>query len=180
MNRSLCFKVAGCGIATALTVPVMFFGTVPGLAYVIPAISGMIIWFVSDFMSVRWALLSYIACCLILPLIVPAPEAVAFFITLFGWYPTLRPTVMKLKFRVVRGAVKALLFNIPAILTFRLFAELTGMEAMLSGLLFLGEYALPILWLLSNIAFVLYDMCVDQMMYAYGRWVKPRIINRVK
>lgn len=173
----LSFKVAYSGIICALAVMIQFMAIVPGFTYVLPAVSGLFIWTISSQISRKWAFLSYAATAMLSVFLVPEPEAVAFFIAFFGYYPTLRALFTRLKSGLFRAALKLLLFNAAVVVTFKLVSMVFGVDKMLEGLESFGTYAVYVLWGAANFAFICYDYCLTQVFYAFEKWLKPKFFK---
>ncbi len=178
--KSLSFKIAFCGIICALAIIVMFLSIIPGLTYALPAISGIFIWTISEQINSKWALLSFAACSLLSLFLIPEPEAIAFFVSFFGYYPIIRDRILRLKHKLFHILFKFILFNIAIVITFQIISRIIGMDKMLDGMEFMGEFAVYGLWLFANVAFICYDFCLTQLMFAYTKWLKPKLSKRIK
>lgn len=180
MHLHMSKKVAVSGITTALSVLIMYLSIVPGMTYALPAVAGMVLWIAGEQSGRRWGLLSYGAAALLSMLLVPEVEAVSFFAAFFGWYPVVRGYIDRIKHRVLKLLAKLAAFNIPIVITFQILSRVLGLDKMLEGMEFMGQYAALALWITANVAFFLYDFCIDQLLYAYTKWMKPRIFGRIK
>lgn len=175
------FNIAFCGIISALSVMVMFISLVPSFAYAMPAVAGIFIWVISEQIGKKWAFLSYVAVALLSFMLIPEIEADFFFLSFFGYYPTLRFCLDKIKNKIVRFLVKLGIFNAAIIVTYQILCVILSAEEMLEGLEDFGAYAIYILWGTGNIAFLLYDFFLGYMREIYVKFIKPRvakIINR--
>ena len=65
------FNIAYCGIVVALSVIVMLLALIPSMTYVLPAVSGIFIWTISDQINRKWGFLSYAASDVLCFLIIP-------------------------------------------------------------------------------------------------------------
>lgn len=178
-NRSA-FNVAFCGIVSALAVMFMFGSLIPSLAYAVPAFAGMVIWTVTEHMSVKWAYLCYAAVSLISLMLVPEVEANMFFIFIFGYYPILCIQLEKIKNKVIRFIVKLLIFNIAVVIAYNILVLLLSAEEMLEGMEDLGQYAIFIFWGAGNVAFIIYDFCLKVIKEFYIKMMKPKINAKLK
>ena len=50
----------------------------------------------------------------------------------------------------------------------------------LEGLEMFGEMAVYVLWGASNVAFLLYDLCLDYLFYGFRKWLKPKINKKIR
>ncbi|MBR5090498.1 MAG: hypothetical protein IK093_13800 [Ruminiclostridium sp.] len=179
-SAKLAFNVAFCGIVTALAAVFMFMSLIPSFAYVVPAFAGIVIWTVSEHMSVKWAYLCYAATALLSVMLIPEPEANLFFIFFFGYYPTLCILLQKIKSKVLCFIVKLAIFNVAVVAAYQLLIILLSAEEMLEGMEFLGELAIYVFWGAGNIAFVIYDICLKTIKEAYIRLIKPKVSAKLK
>ena len=53
-------------------------------------------------------------------------------------------------------------------------------EEMLEGLEDFGQYAVLVFWAAGNVAFVLYDLCLDTIKMAYIKLLKPKLSIKLK
>jgi hypothetical protein len=169
-----CYGIAFAGISAAVAVVVMFLSLLPSFAYAVPALAGFVICCAAQQVGRRYALIAFVSASMLSAILIPEPEAVIFFIAFFGYYPTLRPQIQKLHKWFLRWGVKLLVFNIPAVMAFAASSYIIGMDVLLSGLGDFGQWTILILLVLANGAFLLYDMCIAQLTYAYVRFLKPK------
>lgn len=179
-NLSLSFKLAYSGIICAISIIIMFISIVPGFTYALPALSGIFIWTVGEQVNKKWGILAYAASSALSLILIPEPEAVAFFISFFGYYPLIRDIIGRIKSRLLRLLSKLAVFNVTVVLTFQIVSRIVGLDRMLEGMEFMGEFAVYGLWALANVAFVCYDFCLEQLFFAYGKWLKPKLMKRIK
>ncbi len=178
-NRTA-FNIAFCGIITAFSVVVMYLSLIPAFAYAVPALAGMLIWTVSQHMSVKWAYLCYAAAGLISFILIPEPEANLFYIFFFGYYPTLCILLEKIGNKVVRYIVKLAIFNAAVVAAYNLTVFILSAEEMLEGMEFFGDFAVYAFWIFGNIAFVIYDLALGTIKKAYIKIIKPKITSKLK
>lgn len=182
MNNSskLSFNIAYCGITVALAVGFMFMSLIPSMTYVLPAVSGIILWTINSQINRKWALIAYVAASVLSILIIPEKEAQIYFIMFFGYYPIIRDLINKVRLKPLVWIIKYALFNAAIFIAFKITCLIINIEQILSGLEDFGDYALLALWIMANIAFLCYDICINSLMYAFDRWVKPKLNRRVK
>lgn len=171
----LSLSVAFCGIVSALAVVIMFGSLIPSLAYAVPAAAGIVIYIVSEQLGKKWAYLSYLTVGLLSFVLIPELEADFFFLTFFGYYPTLRAELLRIKSRVLRLLAKLAVFNAAIVLTYRILCVILSADQMLEGLEEFGVYAVYILWGSGNLAFLLYDLFLDSVSRMYRVYLKPKL-----
>ena len=179
-TTKLAFNVAFCGIVTALASVFMFMSLIPSFAYVVPAFAGMVIWTVSEHMSVKWAYMCYAATSLLAVMLIPEPEANLFFIFFFGYYPTLCILLQKIKNKVLQFITKLAIFNVAVVIAYNLLVFILSAEEMLEGMEFFGELAVYVFWGFGNIAFIIYDFCLKTIKEAYIKLIKPKVSAKLK
>ncbi len=165
-------NTALCGFAAALSVVLMLFTTiVPVFMYVLPIISGLLVLFVSEIVSKKWAVGVYFSTAVLSLLLLTDKEAGLTYTMFFGYYPLIKGGMEKLN-KVFAWLVKLLLFNSAAVAIGWLGVVLFG----LSGEEYneLGVLTIPLLLAMANVVFVLYDI----MLTRYG-FLIPRIADRV-
>ena len=149
-------KVALCGILTALSVVAMIIAGFMGiLTYAAPMIAGGVMIVPVREYGKGTALTMFAAVSLLGMILIPDKEMALFYLLLFGHYPIMQPSLNRIEKKIPRVILKALVFNIGALLS-----------VLLAKLIF----AVPVfdsdkpVWLLAaayliaaNICFALYD-----------------------
>lgn len=178
-NR-LAFNVAFCGIISALGVIVMYLSLIPSLAYAVPAVAGLLIWTISEQINIKWACLSFITVSVLSFMLVPEIEANLFLVMFFGYYPTLRALLDKIKIKPVGYILRLVIFNVAVVGAYNIMVAITSSEEMLEGLEAFGQYAIFILWGIGNVAFILFDLCLDTIKAGYIKLLKPKLNSKLK
>lgn len=171
----LSYNIAYCGITIALGLVVMLMAMIPAMTYVVPAISGIIIWTISEQINKKWAILAYVAASLLVFMIIPELESKVYFILFFGYYPVVRDVFEKKLPKGVAYFVKFAVFNAAVILAFNIVAPVIGADRILDGLEFLGDMAVWGFLGMANIAFFCYEICLGTIVFAFRKWLKPRL-----
>ena len=179
-KSNISFRIAYCGIVVALAVVVMFAALIPAMTYALPAISGILIWTIKEQINRKWALLAFAACTLLSFMLVPEIEANIYFVAFFGYYPTLRDLLEKIKPKALAYLAKFALFNGAVVAAFKVLCLIINVEQILEGLEDFGDMAVYVLWGFANIAFLCYEICLGALMFAYIKWLKPKLNKRIK
>jgi hypothetical protein len=174
------FNVAYCGIICALSTMVMFAAIIPSMTYIMPAVSGLIIWSVAALIGVRWGFMTYAAAAILSLFLVPEPEAKTLFILLFGHYPVLRGVIHRLRLRLLRFLIKLAVFNTAAVISYQLAVRIFGVADALDGLEWFGEYAVYAFWAMGNFAFFFYDFALRHLTFVFNNWLKPIINKKIR
>lgn len=163
-SRSL--KIAFCGILAALSLVLLFLsGVVPVATVAIPAVAGCLLIAAVVEVGVKWAFGVYAVCAVLSLLLTADREAALVYILFFGYYPVLYVLLGKIKKKLLRRAVKFLLFNLAAgsevaLSVWVLKIPLEGMEQF--GLWFIVGALV-----LINVMFVLYDKTLEGLAAVY-------------
>jgi hypothetical protein len=179
MNRNN-FNIAYCGISCALALAVMFAAVIPIFVYLSAAFAGMVIWSVYSQTNMKWGLLTYVAAAILSLFLVPEVEGKTYFIFFFGYYPLVREKLGAIKVRLLRFAVKLIVFNIAAVSAFLIVVNLFGIADAMSELEQFGANAVYVLWGIGNAVFLVYDFMLPQLFYAFDHWIKPAMNRKIK
>ena len=125
----------------------------------------------------KWAFGVFTATSVISLLFVPNKEAAVLYTLFFGYYPIIKALVESKLPRIIEYIVKFAVFNVAVIVAYLIIINILGMP--LDELLdmgkseFLNKYALPVMLLLGNAAFIMLDICMTRMVTVYLRvWQK--------
>lgn len=173
------WALAYCGMAAALCIAVMLLGTVvPILLFIAPAVAGFLIATVREECGSRMALTAYGAVSLLGLLLVPDREVALAFAALLGYYPLVKPRLDRIRPTALQLLAKLGLCNAAVLAIYGLLlALLTGGSIGGQGSsLALAEAALALVTLaLGNVAFVLYDRALLNLLRLYRLVWQPRL-----
>ncbi|MEE0946007.1 MAG: hypothetical protein U0M42_04155 [Acutalibacteraceae bacterium] len=166
-----------CAVVTALISAFMVASYFPYFTYAIPAVASAFIILPLCELNKKYALLTYIASAVIV-LFAAEMEAKLMFVCFFGYYPILKAIYEKTKSRVLEYILKFLTFNGAIILIYGVISKIMGIS--LEGIGDFGKYSVLILWVMGNIAFILYDICLTRLcgFYIYRFHEKIKKIMR--
>ena len=161
-------NTAVCGLMVALSVVLMMLTTlVPVFMYVIPIITGLLVLFTADFANKKWGVGVYFAAAFLSILLITDKEAALTYALFFGYYPIIKDVIEKLP-KAMAWILKFILFNAAAVgigvISFYLFG-VSGEEYDE-----FGKYTIPILLLMANVAFILYDFCLTKNRFLLTRF----------
>lgn len=160
MMKNKTKNTAVCGLITALSVVLMMLTTiVPVFMYVIPIVTGLLVLFTADISDKKWAIGVFCSTSILSLLLITDKEAALTYALFFGYYPLIKDLIEKLP-KVLIWFLKLILFNLSAVciglISFYLFG-VAGDEYNE-----FGKYTIPILLIMANVAFVLYDFCLTK------------------
>lgn len=157
---------------TALSVVILIPSAMQIMTYALPALAGMLTMLAVVEIDKKWALGSYAATSLIGLLFVANKEAVMYYVAFFGYYPVAKAFFESKLPRFAEYLAKVLLFNVSILLSGVVLIKVFGMPYNdLLGIdgesAFFTKYALPIMLLLGNAGFILYDIALTKNLTAY-------------
>lgn len=162
---SLCGIIAGLGLVIMLSSAVL-----PSMTYALPMIAGGLLLIPSIEFGNRTAFTTYAATG-ILSLILPVDmESALLYILLFGLYPIIKKNFEQIKLRWIGLLLKYLYFN----------AAAAGAVSLASFILHLplddgtlGRWFIPVMLLLGNICFFVYDITLTRFIPMYIIRLQP-------
>ena len=168
---------AFAGVLTALSVVLLFVGVIiTPLAYVLPIATGLLMILLIESVSVKSAVLTYFSTSFLSFILFGGKETVLFYVMFFGYYPILRLSLSKIKFKPLRFIIKLLIFN----------AAMAGVQLVLIyvfGIPFdnmFGKMGIALFFAALNLIFVLYDFTFDMLVMIYNKRLKRKISRIIK
>ena len=160
------FKVALGGVISALSIVLMFLtGVIATLTYAIPAIAGAFLILIVIEISPKFATSVYVAVSILSLLVVADKEAAVMYAMFFGYYPILKGFIERKLNDIYAWVVKYVVFNIAVISAYFVVSKLFMIS--FDDIDFLGKFALPLLLLICNIVFALYDIALTRLLSSY-------------
>ena len=161
-----------CAVTAALITAVMAVSYFPYLTYAVPALAGALIIIPLVETGKGYAFITYIVSS-VLVMLFAEPEARLMYICFFGYYPILKAILEKIKVRVIEYLLKLIIFNGAVTLVYLVFAKLFGIAT--EGIGEYGKYGILILYIVGNIAFIFYDICLARLCVFYFVRIGPKI-----
>lgn len=169
--------IALCGITAALITAVMTAAYFPFLTYAIPAIAGAVIMIPLVEIGKGYAALTYIVTCL--PVMLFAEnEAKLMYVCFFGYYPIIKAIFEKVKIRVIEFILKFAVFNGAVTAVYLLLSNIFMID--MEGIGDYGKYGVILLYVVGNVAFLLYDICLARLCTVYIYRLHPKIKKIMK
>ena len=173
--RSKAAKVALCGVVSALSVVLMLMtGIVPVATIALPALAGCLTIAIVAETNVRYGFAVYCVVSVLAILLTPDREAILF----FGYYPTLYGLLMRIKRKPLRVLAKFGVFNLAMALETALAVWV--LQIPLSEMEMFGKWSIPILAVMLNVVFVLYDYSMNGLIVLYIRRLHPLVQKYIK
>jgi len=145
------------GMVSALSVVIMLLTNImPSMMYVIPIITGAIVFAVNEIIGKNWALGVFFVTGLISVILLADKEVALNYILFFGYYPLLKPVYEKLP-KALSWGIKLLTFNI-AITIIGLIVTFVFKLPFLDE--DFGKFTIPLFIVMFNLMFIMYDVMI--------------------
>lgn len=168
------YKIAVCGVSTALSVVLMFLGgALYFFSYITPLVIGLLMLMIHKTFGKSCAVTTYVSVSLLSVLLVTDKESVLLYIFFFGYYPILKKYLDSVKSKLLRVFLKLVLFN----------AALTVTE-----LLSFYVFGIPFfedenksLWIVAafgaamNLIFIMFEFLLNKYFILYVNRFEPKI-----
>jgi hypothetical protein len=166
------FRLAFCGIATALCTLLMFLtGIISIGTYAFPALAGVLLIAVVIEFGKTWAWLVYAAGSMLSLFLAGDKEAVVLFIFFLGYYPILKSQIEKIHNRVAAYILKFSVFNVSMVACFFLSIKLLSVPE--DSFTVAGIYLPWVFLLIGNIIFAVYDYALSLLVVSYFQRFHP-------
>ena len=143
------------GMVSALSVVIMLLTNImPSMMYVIPIITGAIVFAVNEIIGKKWALGVFFVTSFISFILLTDKEAALNYTLFFGYYPLLKPLYEKLP-KVLSWGVKVLTFNVALVAIGLIVTFIFKLPFLDEDM---GKFTIPIFAVLFNVVFVMYDI----------------------
>lgn len=170
------WAMAYCGIVAALCVALMLLGVVIPIAmFIAPAVAGFLIATVCVECGMQMALTAYAAVSLLALLFVPDKEVALIFTVLLGYYPLAKPKFERIRPALLRCVCKLLLCNGAVLAMYGLIYLLVPMGSISQELRATATAAALATLAMGNVAFLLYDRALHNMLVMYRLVWQPKL-----
>lgn len=170
------WAMAYCGMVAALCVALMLLGTIIPIAmFIAPAVAGFLIATVCVECGKKMAWTAYAAVSLLGLLFVPDKEIALIFAVLLGYYPLVKPWFDRIRPALLRAVSKLMLCNGSILLMYGLVLLLIPAGEISQELRTTAFLLTAATLLMGNVAFLLYDRALRNMLALYRiRW-QPKL-----
>ena len=170
------WAMAYCGIVAALCVALMLLGAVIPIAmFIAPAVAGFLIATVWVECGMQMALTAYAAVSLLALLFVPDKEVALIFTVLLGYYPLAKPKFERIRPALLRCVCKLLLCNGAVLAMYGMIYLLVPMGSISQELRATATAAALATLAMGNVAFLLYDRALHNMLMMYRLVWQPKL-----
>ncbi len=165
-------KVALAGVFVALCVVVLYVGSIFQTLDLSAAALGSIIILVSMIeIGKKWALGIYVSTAILAMLLLPYKSPAAVFALFAGYYPVLKAPLNRIKPIAFSYLARIAVFNVALVASVFVFEKLLNIQEDYLNLE-------VVLFILSNVTFVLYDFALERIAATYFTRLKPRIFSK--
>ena len=170
------WAMAYCGMAAALSVALMLLGAViPVLMFIAPAVASFLIATVCMECGKTMAWTAYGAVSVLALLFVPDKEEALTFVFLLGYYPLVKPRFERIRPALLRGAAKLALCTGSILLLYGLVLLLVPGGSISQDLKATALAVSLTTLAMGNVAFLLYDRALHNMLQVYRILWQPRL-----
>lgn len=156
----------------ALASVFMLLSYFPYLTYAVPAIAGLFIMVTVIEINRKWAFAAYISSA-VLVFLLAETESKLMYVCFFGYYPILKAIIEGIHKTWLEWLLKLIAFNAAVLAVYFCFTGVLGVSAEDFGIL--GKYGIPILLLIGNAVFAVYDNAVSRMAASYIALLQPKL-----
>ncbi|MFR5876687.1 MAG: hypothetical protein ACLUFN_09390 [Eubacterium sp.] len=170
-------QISLCGIITALSVALLFFGTVVWvMAYFMPLITGLLMIILTQNVNKKSAWTVYVSVSIICLLFMPDKECALTYTFFFGFYPIIKDSIDKIKSKILLWLVRLGIFNAGILSSQLICIYIFGIPFDD----FLGKYGIVILIVLANAVYLIYEKLIQIVMVIYVKKYKNKVSKFLK
>ena len=170
-------QIALCSMLAALTLTMMFLGSVIwAFTYVAPLAGSVIMVIICDAVNKKNALLTYAAVSLISVFFLPDKECALTYVFFFGYYVIIRDNLEKIKPKILSFIVKLIIYNAGIISSQLILIYVFGIPFDNEW----GKRGIVLLIALANLVFVTYELMLSRLIMVYDMKYKNRIHKLMK
>ncbi|MDE6470997.1 MAG: hypothetical protein K2L19_08270 [Eubacterium sp.] len=166
-------SLAVCGIITALSVVLLFFGGIAFvLAYIMPMLVGLFAIMLKRTFGAASAWITYAATSVLSFILVADKECMLMYVMFFGFYPIIHDSLNKIRITPLRATVKLMIFNITVSAAQLLLLYVFGIPFLEEGE---GKWLIILFAVLMNILFIMYDRILVALTKLYEIKLEKKI-----
>lgn len=166
-------RLAVCGIITALSVVLLFFGGIAFvLAYIMPMLVGLFAIMLKRTFGASSAWITYIATSVLSFILVADKECMLMYVMFFGFYPIIHDNLNKIKIPPLKVLAKLLIFNATVFAAQLLLVYAFGIPFLEEGE---GKWLIILFAVLMNVLFIMYDRMLISLTKLYEIKLEKKI-----
>ena len=172
-------KTAFCGIAAALSLALMFAGSLLSVfAYAVPMFLGVVVFMINKTFGKGYAFYVFLAVAILSMLFVPDKETALMYALFFGYYPIVKQIIEKIKVIILPFILKLLLFNFSVFIIEFLCVKVFGIPFFDDGVF--SKSILILFVAAMNLCFIIYERFLKNFKILYERKIEPKILKALK
>ena len=146
------------GMVSALSVVIMLITNImPSMMYVIPIVTGAVVFAVAELIGEKWALGVFCVTGLISAILLADKEVALNYILFFGYYPLLKPAFEKLP-KAISWLLKFFTFNIAISIIGLIVTYIFKLPFLDEDF---GKFTIPLFIVMFNMMFIMYDVMIN-------------------
>lgn len=170
-------RMALCGMMVALAMVVMLMGGVIPLAtFCCPVLASLALIPILMEYGKKWTLMAYAAVAALGLMLSPDKESALLFAFL-GYYPAVKPTLDKIKPKLLGSLTKLGIFNLAAGAMLLTIAFVLRLDAVMAEYAAMGTVGIIIFALLANFTMLMYDRMLLVMAVVYVKKFRPMLMG---
>lgn len=169
--------IAYSGVATALSVVMLFLGSIVWvLGYTMPLVASLIMIVLLESVSKKSALFTFVSTSVISFILLNDKECELLYVLFFGYYPLIRDKLNDIKPKFLSYLLKFVSFNAAMVLTQVLCVYVFGIpfDDML------GKWGIVVFVLCLNLVFVVFDKLYTLLLRLYRIKLKKKVEKYIK
>ena len=167
------------GIMAALSLVLMLISTVvPFLTYVLPAFAGAVLIIMVIEIGKGWAGITYATVSLLSLILLADKETAMMYVAFFGYYPIVKNIYETKLPKILCVIAKFLTFNASVVAAYFILIYVFAIP--IEGLDDFGKLTIPILLVMGNVLFVLYDFVLTRFITIYSLRFRKRFRSLFK
>lgn len=172
-------KTALGGIIAALSLVMMLLSTViPFLTYVLPAFAGAVLILMVIEINKGWAACTYAAVSILSLILLADKETAMMYVAFFGYYPIVKNVYESKLKKLPCIIVKFLTFNASVVAAYLAMIYIFAIP--IEGMDDFGKATIPVLLVMGNVLFILYDYVMTRFITIYSIKFRKRFRNLFK
>lgn len=155
-------KITVSAFAAAISTVLCILSSVfPTMSLTVLAVCGLISALALNLCGYRYALLQYVAVSVLALVLSPDKSCAVYYIFLFGHYPILKAVFERISNSFFRWGAKLLCANLFGLISLWIVSRFLGISDIIS------DTSKIAFFVLYNIAFVLYDICLGRLIFLF-------------
>ena len=159
-------KVSMGGVVAALSLALMLLcSVIPFGTFAFPTFAGILLILIVFNLGYGYAAAVYFVTAVLSFLLVTDKEAALYYTAFLGFYPIIKGLIERIPSKVLQYIVKYALFNVCIVAAFYIGLFLLSVPK--ESFTLFGVYLPWLFWIIGNVFFLIYDLCVTRLVTIY-------------